>query len=78
MTTTRWPSSSSQTAGTTVTDALTMAAWRVSNELDLSALICISGTGFTARSVARFRPQTPIIAFSTDSRTVSQLTVKDN
>lgn len=61
--------------GTTVTDALTMAAWRVSDELDLSALICISGTGFTARSMARFRPQTPILAFSTDSRTVSQLTV---
>jgi pyruvate kinase len=67
--------SSSQSAGTTVTDALTMAGWRVSNELNLSALICISGTGFTARSVARFRPQTPILAFSTDPRTVSQLTV---
>ena len=62
-------------AGSTVTDALTMAAWRVSNELSLSALICISGTGFTARSVARFRPQTPILAFSTDPRTVSQLTM---
>lgn len=58
-----------------ITDAMTMAAWRVARELDLAALICISGSGFTVRSMARFRPKTPILGFSANPRTVAQLTM---
>lgn len=58
-----------------VTDAMTTAAWRAANELGVSVILAISGTGFTARSMARFRPRARIIALSHNNRTVHQLTV---
>ena len=58
-----------------VTDAMTMAASRVIGEVDLAALLCVSGSGFTVRSMARFRPRVPILGFSADPRTVRQLTL---
>ena len=54
---------------------MTMATWRTANELDLSALVCISGSGFTVRSMARFRPHVPILGMTTDERTAQQLTL---
>ncbi len=56
-----------------VTDALTMAAWRVATELGLRTIICVSGSGFTIRSVARFRPTANVVGVSTSDRTVHQL-----
>ena len=58
-----------------VTDAMTMAAARVCFQSDLSALLCVSGSGLTVRSMARFRPDVPILGFSTNPRTVQQLTL---
>jgi pyruvate kinase len=58
-----------------VTDAMTMAAWRAASELGLSTILCISGSGFTVRSMARFRPAARILGFSHDPRTVEQLTM---
>ncbi len=58
-----------------VTDAITMAASRVVGEVDLAALVCVSGSGFTVRSMARFRPRVPVLGFSADPRTVRQLTL---
>jgi len=58
-----------------VTDAMTGAALHVSEQLGLTALICISGSGFTVRSMARFRPSSAILGFSSDARTVSQLSL---
>ncbi len=58
-----------------VTDAMTMAASRVIGEVDLAALLCVSGSGFTVRSMARFRPRVPLLGFSADLRTVRQLTL---
>lgn len=58
-----------------VTDAMTTAASRVVEEVDLAALICVSGSGFTVRSMARFRPRVPVLGFSADPRTVRQLTL---
>jgi pyruvate kinase len=60
-------------SGHEVTDAMTMAAWRANRELDVAAIMCISATGFTVRSMARFRPEAKILGFSHDPRTVSQL-----
>ena len=54
---------------------MTTAAWRAANETGAAAIICITRTGFTVRSIARFRPQAKIIGFSTDERTVHQLTL---
>lgn len=58
-----------------VTDAMTMAAWRAAAELDLKTVICISGSGFTVRSMARFRPTAHILGFSSNESTVQQLTL---
>ncbi len=59
----------------TVTDAMTLASWRASAELGIKTIICISGTGFTVRSMARHRPHAAILGFSSDQRTVQQLTL---
>ncbi len=58
-----------------ITDAMTMATWRAAAELDVAAILCLSQTGFTVRSIARFRPEAQILGFSTDPRTVHQLTM---
>ena len=62
-------------ASLSVTDAMTMAASRVVGEVDLAALVCVSGSGFTVRSMARFRPRVQVLGFSADPRTVRQLTL---
>jgi len=54
---------------------MTTATWRTANEMDLSALVCISGSGFTVRSMARFRPHIPILGMTADPRTAQQLTL---
>ncbi len=58
-----------------VTDAMTMAAWRATSELGISTILAISGTGFTVRSMARFRPQAQIVGLSHNPATVQQLTL---
>ena len=62
-------------ADTKVTDTMTMAAWRAATEIGAAAIICLSRTGFTVRTIARFRPQARILGFSPDERTVRQLTM---
>lgn len=58
-----------------VTDAMTAAAWRAASDMGAAAIICISDSGFTVRSIARFRPTMPIIAFSPNERTARQLSL---
>ncbi len=55
------------------TDAMTMAAVRVADQVGARAVICLSKTGYTVRSVSRFRPAVPILSFSPDPRAVRQL-----
>jgi pyruvate kinase len=58
-----------------ITDAMTGAAWRAATEMGAAAIIGISESGFTVRSIARFRPQMPILGFSPNARTVRQLSL---
>jgi pyruvate kinase len=58
-----------------VTDAMTMATWRATQELGVENVLCISGSGFTVRSIARFRPEANILGFSVNEATVQQLTL---
>lgn len=58
-----------------VTNSMTNAAWRAAAESGASSIICITRTGFTVRSIARYRPHSPILGFSTDRRTLRQLTL---
>jgi pyruvate kinase len=61
--------------GDRITDAMTAATWRAATEMSVAAILCISESGFTVRSIARFRPRMPIIGFSPKERTVRQLTL---
>jgi pyruvate kinase len=56
-----------------VTNSMTNAAWRAAQESGASTIICITKTGFTVRSIARFRPTAKILGFSTDPQTLRQL-----
>jgi len=58
-----------------VTNSMTNAAWRAASESEATSIICITRTGFTVRSIARYRPRMPILGFSTDPRTLRQLTL---
>ena len=59
------------TGAASVTDAMTMAASRATAELGITTILAISGTGFTVRSMARFRPQAQIWACRTTGRPCS-------
>jgi pyruvate kinase len=56
-----------------ITNAMTSAAQRAASEIRAAAIICLSRSGFTVRSIARFRPRAKILGFSTNERTVHQL-----
>ena len=58
-----------------ISDAMSMAGWRAALETGAEAIICLTSTGFTVRSIARFRPQARILAFSPDERTVRQMSL---
>ena len=58
-----------------VTNGMTDAAWRAASETNAAAIICVTRTGFTVRSIARFRPKAKILGFTTDERTMRQLTL---
>ena len=60
---------------TSITDAMTQATARAVAELRIGTILCISGSGFTVRSMARFRPAARIVGLSSDERTVGQLTL---
>lgn len=59
---------------TAITDAMTAAAARACEQLDIAAILAISGSGFTVRSMARFRPSANILGFTTNPSTYRQLT----
>jgi pyruvate kinase len=56
-----------------ITDAITIAAAGAMESLHVRALLCLSESGLTVRSMARFRPGVPILGFSPNPRTVRQL-----
>jgi len=52
---------------------VTRSAYRASKEMDISAILTPTETGFTARMVARFRPRCPILAATPDLSVFRQL-----
>ncbi|MEZ5295626.1 MAG: pyruvate kinase [Ilumatobacteraceae bacterium] len=61
--------------GDRITAALTHAASEAAVDAGASAIICCTNTGRTAIAMARFRPESPLIALSNDPRTVKQLSL---
>jgi pyruvate kinase len=58
-----------------ITNAMTSAAQRAASATGANAIICLSRTGFTVRSIARFRPRAKILGFTVDDRTCRQLSM---
>jgi pyruvate kinase len=58
-----------------ITNAMTSAAQRAAAATGANAIICLSRTGFTVRSIARFRPRAKILGFTIDERTCRQLSM---
>lgn len=61
--------------GAVTTDSLTRAACTIAEQVGAQAILCLSKTGYTARSVNRFRPPTRILSFSPDERVTRQLSL---
>lgn len=59
----------------TVTDAISFATCSVAHNLEATAIITATQTGYTARMVAKYRPRPPIIAVTPHSRVVRRLTM---
>src|SRR5439155_22666736 len=49
-----------------LSDAIGHAAWQAADGVDAAAIIVCTRSGATARSVARFRPACPILAYTPD------------
>jgi pyruvate kinase len=56
-----------------VPDAISLATALIARTLDVAAILCLSVTGYTARFVARYRPQCPILVFTLDADTQRRL-----
>lgn len=58
-----------------ITDTMTSAAWSVAEQISANAILCLTRTGFTVRSIARSRPSIPILGFTPDERVQRQLAI---
>lgn len=60
-------------AGTSITDSISQAVVHTSHNLDCSAIITATETGFTARMVSKYRPKAPIIAVTPNEDVLRKL-----
>lgn len=58
-----------------LSDAIGHAAWQAADGVDAAAIVVCTRSGATARSVARFRPACPILAYTPDAHVVGQLAI---
>jgi pyruvate kinase len=64
---------SSYIRGNSYAEALADAACRAAEDICAKVLVAFTRSGFTARLVSKFRPATPIIAFTPDKSVLSRL-----
>lgn len=57
----------------TITDAVSHSTCAAAFDLNATAIIAVSQSGYTARKVSRFRPNAPIIAATTSEKAYNQL-----
>jgi pyruvate kinase len=57
----------------TITNAISHATCTTAHDLQAAAIVTVTETGETARSISKFRPSSPIIGCTTDKRTLRQL-----
>jgi pyruvate kinase len=58
-----------------VTDAVSQAAITMAQHLDAAAIVTLTETGFTSRSISKFRPQCPILAITVSPEVVRKLSM---
>ena len=56
-----------------VTQAISLTAVRLAEEVGATAICCLTHSGSTARSIARHRPDVPIYAFTDDALAVGRI-----
>jgi len=56
-----------------VTEAVSQAAITMADHLDAAAIITLTESGFTSRSISKFRPRCPILAVSASEKVVRKL-----
>ena len=59
----------------TITDTISYATCRASQELGATAIISSTQSGYTARMVSKYKPHAPIIAVTTSERVAAELTL---
>ena len=69
------PSASDEGSESTldVPDLVSAAAVYAADQLEVRRIVAFSQSGFTARLVARYRPDAPVVAFTPDERVARQL-----
>jgi len=58
-----------------VTDAVSQAAITMAHHLSAAAIVTLTETGFTSRSISKFRPSCPILAITASPDVVSKLSM---
>lgn len=56
-----------------ITDAVSFTAFDLAEQIEATAVACLTASGATARAIARHRPGMPVYAFTDDPRVVRQL-----
>ncbi|NNE33728.1 MAG: pyruvate kinase [Rhodothermales bacterium] len=56
-----------------VTDSVSFTAFELAEHVGATAIVCLTASGTTARSIARHRPDIPVYAFTDDPHVVRQL-----
>ncbi|MCL2498077.1 MAG: pyruvate kinase, partial [Symbiobacteriaceae bacterium] len=59
----------------TITDAIGNAVWQTARVLGANAIVTATTSGYTARMIAKYRPDVPIIAVTTSERAANQMTL---
>lgn len=58
----------SETVQNDVSDAIAFSAARVAGDVNASCIVCLTSSGSTARRIAKYRPEIPILALSSSKR----------
>lgn len=64
-----------QSGGDRVTLAISHAAWQAAEDAGVTAILCCTRSGRTARAMARFRPRARLVGLSPDPATVRAMTL---
>ncbi len=56
-----------------ITESVSYNAYQIAEQVNASAIVCLTASGTTARSIARHRPRMPVYAFTDNEFVVRQL-----